>query len=78
MVKVDTQQAFDLEQWGVAAHQQLARLVGENATLGLAVLVLDVAHQHFQHVFHGQVADHLAIGFLYQHEVRAALTELLQ
>ncbi|MNR01452.1 hypothetical protein D3C85_1172570 [compost metagenome] len=42
------------------------------------VLVLDVADQGFQHVFHGQVADHLAVGLLDQGEVRAALAELLE
>ena len=78
VVQVDAQQAFDLEQRGVAAHQQLARLVGQHTALGLAVFVLDVADQRLQHVFHGQVADHLAVGLLHQGEVHAALAELLQ
>ncbi|MNJ12198.1 hypothetical protein D3C77_63810 [compost metagenome] len=78
MVQIHPQQALDLEQRRIATHQQFARLVGEDAALGLAVFVLNVAHQHFQHVFHGQVADHLAVGFFDQGEVRAALAELLQ
>ena len=53
MVQVDTEQAFELEQRGVAAHQQFARLISEDAALGLAVLVLNVTHQDFQHVLHG-------------------------
>src|SRR5471032_697670 len=78
VVQVDAQQAFHLEQRRVATHQQFARLVGENAAFGLAVFVLDIADQHFQHVFHGQVTDDLAVGFLYQSKVRAAFAELLQ
>ena len=78
MVKVNTQQALDLEQWRVAAHQQFAGLVRQNAALGLAVFVLDIANQHFQHVFHGQVAHHLAVRFFHQGKVRAALAEPLQ
>ncbi|MNN01026.1 hypothetical protein D3C81_1136330 [compost metagenome] len=42
------------------------------------MFVLDVADQHFQHVFHGQVADHLVVGLLDQGEVRAALAELFE
>ncbi len=78
MVQVDAQQAFDLEQRRITAHQQLARLVRENAALSLAVFVLNVADQHLKHVFHGQVADDVAIGFFDQGEVRATLAELLQ
>ena len=78
MIEVDAEQALELEQRCVAAHQQLARLVGEDAALGLAVFVLDVADQHFQHVLHGQEADHLVIGLFHHGEVRAALAELLQ
>jgi DNA-binding transcriptional LysR family regulator len=75
---LDTEQALDLGQRRVAAHQQLARLVGENAALGLAVFVLNITDQCFEHVLHGQVANHLAVGLLDQGEVRAALTELLE
>ncbi len=42
------------------------------------MFVLNVADQHFQHVFHGQVADDVAIGFFDQGEVRAAFAELFQ
>ncbi len=78
MIEVDVQQALQLEQRRVATHQQLAGLVGENPAFGLAVLVLDVADQHFQHILHGQEADHLVVAFFHQHEMRAALAELLQ
>uniref|UniRef100_A0A494G9I2 Uncharacterized protein n=1 Tax=Solanum lycopersicum TaxID=4081 RepID=A0A494G9I2_SOLLC len=78
VIEVDPQQALDLEQRRIAPYQQFARLVGEDAALGLAVFVLDIADQHFQHVFHGQVADDVAVGFFNHSEVRAALAELLQ
>ncbi len=42
------------------------------------MFVLDVAHQHFEHVFHGQVAHDLAVGFFHHGEVRATLAELLE
>ncbi|MNH08976.1 hypothetical protein D3C79_684160 [compost metagenome] len=42
------------------------------------MFVLDITYQYFQHVFHGQVANHLAICFFDQGEMRAAFAELLQ
>ncbi|MNJ82083.1 hypothetical protein D3C77_812460 [compost metagenome] len=42
------------------------------------MFVLDVADQRFEHVFHGQVADHFAVGLFDQGEVRAALAERFQ
>ena len=78
VVQVYTQQAFDLEQRRVAAYQQLARLIREDAALGLAVFVLDITHQHFEHVFHRQVTHDLAVSLFNQGKVRAALAELLQ
>src|ERR1700712_4825112 len=78
VVQVDPQQALNLEQRRVTAYQQFAGLIGEDAAFGLAVFVLNVADQDFEHVFHGQVTDYLAVGLLDQREVRSALTELLQ
>ncbi len=42
------------------------------------MFILNVADQHFQHVLHCEETHYLAIAFLDQHEVRAALAELLQ
>ena len=62
MIEVDVQQA--LQRTAACRHAPAACRAGRREpAFGLAVLVTDVADQHFQHILHGQEADHLVVAF---------------